>query len=403
MKRRRIPALLLALLLALGIPYAACPAEGVTLRTVSCFAGDDSAAGVYVEILNRYESDTGNTVRDASSPSNEAWKRSVLNDFAAGNEPDILFFFAAGADSAPLLSRVVPLDEINSAYPEIRLAENEALREADGRIYAVPVRGYWEGLYVHTDLFEKYGAPLPTDWESLLEAIRVFRENGVIPIAVSLSDIPHYLAEMAILSCAEKEDQQARPRKAEEVPASWTEAMRVVRELAEAGAFAENAAATYESASTALFLEKKAAMQFDGSWLASSISPSRMNTIAVLPMPRRNGKGVSDCYIGGVSMGFYLTRRAWNSGRREAAVQLLAALTSPDSLQRLGNTTLAGRLQASADQLREGREMVSPLQDAMNKNAREVWLLECIPAVADGSMTAEQCWEKVMALHPFGE
>ena len=64
---------------------------------------------------------------------------------------------------------------------------------------------------------------------------------------------------------------------------------------------------------------------------------------------------------------------------------------------------LSGRLQASAEQMQAGRAMVSPLQDAMNRNAREVWLLECIPAVADGSMTAEQCWEKVMALSPFGE
>ncbi len=401
MRGRRIPALLLGFMLAWTL--SAAPAEGVTLRTVSCFAGDDSAAGAYVEILNRYESETGNTVRDASSTSSEAWKSSVLNDFAAGNEPDILFFFAAGADSAPLLSRVVPLDEINREYPEITLAENDALREADGKIYAVPVRGYWEGLYVHTDLFEKYGAPLPENWDSLLEAIRIFRENGIIPIAVSLSDIPHYLAEMALLACADREEQQARPRSLQEVPASWFEAMRVIRELAEAGAFAGNAAATYESASTAQFLSKEAAMQFDGSWLTSSIPPSAMDTVAVYPMPKRDGNGSSDCYIGGVSMGFYLTRRSWNSGRRDAAVRLLAELTGPESLQSLGNLSLSGRLRASADRMREGRNMVSPLQDAMNKNAREVWLLECIPAVAAGTMTAEQCWEKVMALLPFGE
>ncbi|MBR4576065.1 MAG: carbohydrate ABC transporter substrate-binding protein [Clostridia bacterium] len=401
MRGRRIPALLLGFMLAWTL--SAAPAEGVTLRTVSCFAGDDSAAGAYVEILNRYESETGNTVRDTSSTSSEAWKSSVLNDFAAGNEPDILFFFAAGADSAPLLSRVVPLDEINREYPEITLAENDALREADGKIYAVPVRGYWEGLYVHTDLFEKYGAPLPENWDSLLEAIRIFRENGIIPIAVSLSDIPHYLAEMALLACAGKEEQQARPRSLQEVPASWFEAMRVIRELTEAGAFAGNAAATYESASTAQFLSKEAAMQFDGSWLTSSIPPSAMDTVAVYPMPKRDGNGSSDCYIGGVSMGFYLTRRSWNSGRRDAAVRLLAELTGPESLQSLGNLSLSGRLRASADRMREGRNMVSPLQDAMNKNAREVWLLECIPAVAAGTMTAEQCWEKVMALLPFGE
>ncbi len=401
MRRKRIPALLLGVLLLAF--RAVCAAEGITLRTVSCFAGDDEAAGVYVEILNQYEKETGNTVRDRSSASDEAWKSSVLNDFAAGNEPDILFFFAAGADSVPLLSRVVPLEEINSAYPELLLPENEALREADGKIYAVPVRGYWEGLYVHTDLFAQYGAPLPEDWESLLEAIRIFRDNGIVPIAVSLSDIPHYLAEMAVLACADKEEQQKRPRSMAEIPESWTEAMRVIRELAEAGAFAENAAATYESAATSMFLEKKAAMQFDGSWLASSISPALMETVAVLPMPKRHGDGTADCYIGGVSMGFYLTRRSWNSGRRDSAVQLLGALTAPESLQRLGSTALAGKLQASADRMRNGREMVSPLQDAMNKNAREMWLLECVPAVATGTMTAEQCWEKVMALGPFSE
>ena len=51
----------------------------------------------------------------------------------------------------------------------------------------------------------------------------------------------------------------------------------------------------------------------------------------------------------------------------------------------------------------DGRQMLSPLQDAMHREAREVWLLECIPAVASGAMTARECWEKVMSLSPFGE
>ena len=44
-------------------------------------------------------------------------------------------------------------------------------------------------------------------------------------------------------------------------------------------------------------------------------------------MPLRNGNGAADCYPGGVSMGFYLTRRAWDSGRRDAAVALFEELT----------------------------------------------------------------------------
>ena len=398
--KRWIGALTAALLALSG---AASAEESVTLRTVSCFAGTDSAAEAYVEILRRFEAETGNTVTDQSSTSDEAWKTAVLKDFAAGNEPDILFFFAAGADSAPILSRVVSLDEINAAYPDLRLKESEALREADGKVYAVPVRGFWEGLYVHTDLFERCGAPLPESWDALLEAIRIFRENGIVPIAVSLSDIPHYLAEMALLACASREELLFRPAGFEQVPASWLEAMGVIRELAEAGAFADNAGSTYENASTALFLNKQAAMQLDGSWLASAFSPKLMETLAVLPMPKRDGSGTAENYLGGVSMGFYLTRRAWNSGRRDAAVKLFSDLTGEESVRRLGNSALSGKLLDSSEKLQEGRSMIGPLQDEMNNQAREVWLLECIPAVAEGTMTPEECWRRVMALNPFGK
>ena len=238
MRIRKLIAVTAALLLTV-LAGRGTAEGGVTLRTISCFAGLDGSAEEYVAILQHYESMTGNTVIDNSAVIDEAWKTDVLKDFAAGNEPDILFFFAAGADSAPILSRVVSLEEINTAYPDMNLPENDILREPDGKVYAVPVRGYWEGLYVHTDLFEQYGAPLPKDWASLLEAIKIFRENGILPIAISLSDIPHYLAEMSLLACASKEDLAARPKTFEEVPASWLEAMSLIRELAEAGAFAD--------------------------------------------------------------------------------------------------------------------------------------------------------------------
>ncbi len=399
MRGKKGIALLLAVLLTLS---GAC-AEGVTLRTVSSFAGADTAADAYVDILKAYEAESGNVVLDASAVSDEAWKTGVLNDFAAGNEPDILFFFGAGADSAPILYKVTPIADINAAYPDLHLPENDALREKDGRVYAVPVRSYWEGLYVNSDLFQALGVPLPTDWESFCFAIRAFRDAGIVPIAISLSDIPHYLAEFALLACATDDEQQARPRTLSEVPASWYEAMALIRELCQMGAFADNAGSTFESASTELFRTKKAAMQIDGSWLASSLSPASMETTLVLPVPLRHGKGASDCCIGGISMGFYLTRRAWESERRDAAVSLLSALTKEDSLRRLGYSGLNGALLASADSMTAERALLSPLQDAMHKTAREVWLLECIPAVAAGTMTPEACWERVMALQPFGE
>ncbi len=404
MKRRSaLLFLLCVLLIPVAIGRNAAEAETHILHTLSCFAGNDGAAESYVAILREYEQATGNTVLDESETSSEAWKTGVLKRFAAGDEPDVMFFFAAGADSALLLDRLVPLEEIGEAYPELSLPEDDALTEADGRIYAIPGYSFWEGLLVNQDLFERYGLDLPTDWERLTRAIAVFRENGIVPIAVSLSDIPHYLAEFVMLACVPPEELAARPKSPEDVPASWLEGMRLIRELYEMGAFPENTGYTDEGTTTELFFSKGAAMQFDGSWQVSNLPESGAGTIIALPMPLRNGNGQALAYPGGVSMGFFLTRKAWNSSRRDAAVSLLAALTSRESLQRLHNQDMDPVLQASCDAMMQGRRMVQPIQDAMNQKARETWLLECIPAVADGSMTAEECWHRVMSLNPFGE
>lgn len=396
------------LMAALALLMAAVPGqaqERVTLRAVSCFAGTDAAADVYVELLKGFEESTGHVVLDDSAPSNESWKTSVLYDFAAGNEPDVLFFFAASADSAPILSRVVPIGEINAAYPELHLPETPALMEADGQVYAIPARPYWEGLFVNTDLFEAYGLALPTSWEKLEEAVRRFRAEGIVPISASLSDIPHYLAEMAILVSGSPADHGARPKTLEEVPQSWFDGMALLHRLWEIGAFADNVNATTESMASQLFREKKAAMQIDGSWFANSIPTESMDTTIVMPMPAYGAEADPNAYIGGVSMGFYLTRRAWEDPeKRDAAVALLAWFAEDEHLTSLGNYSLSGRLQrSSGDMLSRAESMLRPFQDDMSKEAREVWLLECVAAVTEGSMTPEECWERVMQLEPFGE
>ena len=118
-------------------------------------------------------------MEDASATSDETWKARVLSDFAAGNEPDVLFFFACSGDSAPILRRMVPIEEINAAYPQLSLPESEALREDDGVVYAIPARPYYEGLFVNTDLFEQCGLPLPDTWDHLEAAVAGFAAAGV--------------------------------------------------------------------------------------------------------------------------------------------------------------------------------------------------------------------------------
>ena len=400
---KKVFALLLAAMLLVTASLAV--AEGVTLKTVSSFAGTDASADTYVQLLKDFEEMTGCTIEDASATSDETWKASVLNDFAAGNEPDVLFFFAASADSAPILDRVVPISEINEAYPDLNLTENAVLTEADGKIYAIPSRPFWEGLFVNTDLFEQYDLELPTDWAKLETAIAKFNEVGIVPIAVSLSDIPHYIAEFAIIASGTPEEHMARPATLEDVPQSWYDGMDLIHKLYEMGAFAKDVNATTEAVTSQMFKDKKAAMQIDGSWFANGIPASSMDSTIVMPFPTYAEDADPTAFIGGVSMGFYLTRKAWDDpAKRDLAVQLLAFLTNADSAAKLGGYQFSGKLlESSYEMINNANYMLSPFQDSMTKEAREAWLLGCISSIADGSMTAAECWEKVMALAPFGE
>jgi len=401
---RKILAFLISLVMLLSLSFLSL-AEGVTLKTVSTFAGTDAAAETYVALLKAWEEKTGNKIEDASSTGDEVFKAGVLNDFAAGNEADLLFFFAKTADSAPILEKVVPIEEINAAYPELNLPVNTAIAEPDGVVYSIPVRPFWEGLFCNIDLFEQVGAQLPTTWENLVDAIARFKEAGIVPIAVSFSDIPHYIADVTVLSASSEADYLARPKAGDPIPQAWIDGNAKIHELYELGAFPVDVNATTEAVTSQMFRDKKAAMQMDGSWFANGIPEENYDTTMVVPFPVTSEEAQPTAFMGGVSMGFYVSRKAWDDpAKRDAVVDLLAYLTTGDNAVALAAFQFKGKLlESSFEMLNAGlTTMYGPLQDAMDPEARSYWFSQ-IPGIADGTADPADVWKGVMELAPFGK
>ncbi len=401
---RKILAFLISLVMLLSLSFLSL-AEGVTLKTVSTFAGTDAAAETYVALLKAWEEKTGNKIEDASSTGDEVFKAGVLNDFAAGNEADLLFFFAKTADSAPILEKVVPIEEINAAYPELNLPVNTAIAEPDGVVYSIPVRPFWEGLFCNIDLFEQVGAQLPTTWENLVDAIARFKEAGIVPIAVSFSDIPHYIADVTVLSASSEADYLARPKAGDPIPQAWIDGNAKIHELYELGAFPVDVNATTEAVTSQMFRDKKAAMQMDGSWFANGIPEENYDTTVVVPFPVTSEEAQPTAFMGGVSMGFYVSRKAWDDpAKRDAVVDLLAYLTTGDNAVALAAFQFKGKLlESSFEMLNAGlTTMYGPLQDAMDPEARSYWFSQ-IPGIADGTADPADVWKGVMELAPFGK
>lgn len=307
----------------------------ITLITVSMHGDTDSNAPVYKQIIQSFmEEHSYINVSDASQTSSQDWKTKITSDFATGNEPDVIQFFTDHNASDILVSdKFVTVDEIQKIYPEY--ASNilpEALTAAtnpDGISRAVPTVGYWEGLFCNKDLFDKYNVPLPDDWDSLIYAIEVFNKNGIIPISASLNHIPHYLIEFMLLYYAGIDRHNNIP---DNTLDEWIEGIEMIKVLNDLGAFPKDTDIITNAVAENYFKNKEAAMMLNGSWFLTGI-PDQENTI-VIHFPNISGNEETEkAIIGGVSTGFYITKKAWNDPeRRDAAVKFVTAHTSNDSI-----------------------------------------------------------------------
>lgn len=311
--------------------------EPVTLKTVSMYAEEDPNTIVYQSINEEFVEENENIyIEDNSQISSQNWKALIAADFAVDNEPDVIQFFTDGNASEVLKAdKFVTVEEIRKVYPDYAKDTLEVALEAaknpDGIMRAVPTTGYWEGLYCNKDLFDKYGLSLPNDWESFLKAIEVFRENDIIPVAATLSEIPHYWVEHLLLFESEEEGYLKVPKA---VPQDWIDALERLKWLKEQGAFPDNVMTIDGAYAKDLFNKKKAAMQLEGSWCLNSIPDQENTVVCAFPAPE-GAKAEEGSIIAGISSGFYITKRAWNDpAKRDAAVKFVMAHTCKEAVQR---------------------------------------------------------------------
>jgi len=378
--------------------------EKVVLRTVSMFGGTDPSAADYQQLIKDFTNANPHiTINDESATSDETWKARVTTDFSSGNDPDVVFFFT-GADAKQLIdaNKVVSLEEIRKEYPDYAKNISEAamgfMQEFDGKHYAVPVRGFYEGLFCNTDLFEKYNVELPTDWEKFETAIKKFKEAGIVPIAVSFSDVPHYWIEHLILAEGGYEDHKLNPK--DTYPESWAKGLSYFKTLKDMGAFPVDVNAIKNDIITNMFYDKQAAMILDGSWIVGGIKDPQTTTVLPVP-PTPNGKKDPTDIIGGFSAGFYISRKAWDDpAKRDAAVKFVQHMTSNEAISMFAKVAgapaadvpapggLTPVMEAGIKLGGQAKHIDMPIDSRLNKEAW-TYLVSMIGSIADGQATPE--------------
>lgn len=314
-----------------------------TLRVFSTFGGTDAAREAFKSVLDEFTAAHPNVKidNDTMSANDDGFRTKVNTDMNSGNEPDLLFYFI-GADAEGFVNagKVVPLNEIldgdaewkNGFIPDAL----ELAKQKDGNIYAAPLTGFYEGLFVNKKIFEENGLELPTDWDKLTTAVKTLSAKGIIPLSVPF-DQSHYLIEHTILSAAGQAGQSKGLL--DGIDPNWEKAYSAMKELYDLGAFPKDAATIDLSMSGNYYSEGLAAMTLEGSWAVGGWNEDTRDNSTVIPFPTvPGGAGTGNEIIGGFGSGFYLSKATYDNGdKKDAAVALLKHLTSPASIQKIAS------------------------------------------------------------------
>ena len=432
---KKAMAALLTLAICLGLaacgtddapPGTEAARESVTLTVVTSYGGDDGNRGSFVTAVEEYQAATGVTVEDHSAASNEEWKNKVLTDFMTGSEPDVLFYFT-NADADPFINagKVVSIEEIREEYPDYATNMKESMMAvaSDGLHYAVPSSGFWETLFVNTAVLEQCGVAVPGadyTWEEFLRDCETIKEAGFTPIACSLYEIPHYWFEFAVMNNGSLASHLEVPTldetgalRDDAASRKWIAALEDIRLLYEAGYFPRNTLTATDAETVALFGRGEAAFLIDGSWKVGYFTknfPEALDSIQVRFVPGKGERLATDA-IGGISMGYFITRKAWEDPQtREAAVEFVFHMTSEEVLGSFVTTEVTALVNgaapkglntlqnSAADAIVELTGVVGAVQDAISGEAKSD-LFANIQKVVTGQMTPAEAVESAIRLN----
>ena len=398
----------------------------VTLNVVTSYGGDDGNRKNFEAAVKAYEEATGNKINDGSATSNEEWKAKVLTDFETGSEPDVLFFFT-NADAEPFITanKVVSIDEIRAEYPDYaaNMKESMMATAADGKHYSVPSSGFWENMFVNKAVLEACGVATPGPdytWDQFLADCQTILDNGYTPIACSIFEGPNYWFEFAVMNNGTLANQLEVPTLNEDgtlhddaVAQKWVAALSDLKELYDLGYFPKNTLTASDAETVAMFGDGEAAFLIDGSWKVGYFNENHgdeLENYSVSFVPGKGERKATEA-IGGISMGYFITRKAWDDpAKREAAVKFVETLTSDETLSTFVTTEVTALVngakpaglnalqQTAADVNAEITGVVGAVQDTISSEAKAD-LFGNIQKVVTGQMTAEEAVASAIALN----
>ena len=196
-----------------------------------------------------------------------------------------------------------------------------------------------------------------------METCQKIKDAGFNPIAASLAQVPHYWFEYTIFNHDSVKTHNTLPESVDdENGKAWVAGIEDIKTLYEKGFFPENTLSGTDDETVQGFIDGKSAFLLDGSWKVGGIEEATDNidNFTVTYVPAKGDRKATDL-IGGLSSGYYITKKAWDDdAKREAAVSFITKMTSDEMVSKFAGT--------SATALKEGADVDESTLTSLGKD-----------------------------------
>jgi len=249
----------------------------------------DSNKRPFEKVLAEWNNANPNIQIEAEAAESEAYKVKIRTAIAVNEAPDIFFSWGAGF-AKPFVNagKVLALDDyLDEEILDKMVPGSLENFTYDGKIYALPTFMIAGIFFCNRELFDKYDVKIPDTFDELLEAVRIFKENNITPMAVGLKDgWPgiFYQNILAIRTAGIEKTIAALNKETTFYQPEFIESAQKLVELIEAGAFHSGSSQLTQYEAENHFIRGLVPMYYCGNWSAGSMermsSPVRGKVVA---------------------------------------------------------------------------------------------------------------------------
>lgn len=343
------------------------------------------------------------------SPDNPADLEIMIDSgFSGVKTPDIIFYYT-GSKAESKLSKIEPatISAIRKDFSNYASNINTEILEMSKRdskeVFAVPIFGIAEALYVNTSLFEQNSIDIPTSWDTFITAISEFAKKEITPISVSLDQMPHYLIDNLVLSAGTADEHSKTLTNLDTIPESYLKGLSLITELEQIGAFS-GADVSVENAITD-FINGNSAMMVSSTMIEQLITNN-----SILPISFPSYTGIEKSQIVHFSSGYYITEKALsNKKKKDLVIALTSHLTSNEAIATmtenygvpsvvLDESLAKNSLQKAKSDLLKATNFSTPFDLRLSDEAL-TYLIAQIKALSKGEANAYDVWTETIKLN----